>query len=207
VLSELPGKSLFNPDGLFSNTFDFEDPAVTLPNNANTFSQTLKATACYRYRTQGTAPICIDPDPYAVRLTQKVCTIGPVSLAGGQGAPIAITRVEQEATRDRMQFKIMVQNVGGGDVISPDAGILNCHEGIDRRDVDKVSVTSIEFSGIEISDMCKPNPLRLVNGQGYTFCTFDGRLAEEPFTTALNLVFDYGYRQSISTTVDILEVE
>lgn len=207
TLSQLPGKSLFNPDGLFSNTFDFEDQAVSLPNNANKFTQTLKVTACYPYRTQATAMICVDSDPYSARLTQKVCTVHPVAMGGGQGAPVAVTYVAQESTRDRMQFKITVQNVGDGDVISPSAGFLNCHEGLDRRDIDKVQVTSVEFSGNELRSSCEPNPIRLINGQGFTFCSFDGRISEEAFTTALNMVFDYSYRQSISTTVDIHEVE
>ena len=204
TLNQLQGKSLFNPDGLFSNTFDFEDPSVSLPNNADKFTQTLKVTACYEYRTQGTAMVCLDPDPYAVRLTQKVCTIQPVSLSGGQGAPIAITSVAEEATRDRVQFKISIQNVGGGDVISPDAGILNCHEGLRRQDIDKVQVTSVEFSGNEIRQNCAPNPIRLVNGQGYTFCNFEGSVGPEAYTTALNMMFDYGYRQSISTDIQVL---
>ena len=207
TLSELEGKSLFNPDGLFSQSFDFEDQAVSMPDNSNKFSQTLKVTACYPYRTQATASICVDSDPYAARLTQKVCTIHPVAMGGGQGAPVAVTRVEQEATRDRMQFKIYVQNAGGGDVISPDAGFLNCHEGLDRRDIDKVQVTSVEFSGNEIRHTCEPNPIRLVNGQGYTFCRFDGRISDEAFATALNIALDYAYRQSITTNIDVYEIE
>ncbi|MBI1969351.1 hypothetical protein HYS48_01540, partial [Candidatus Woesearchaeota archaeon] len=194
VLSELAGKSLFNPDGLFSEVFEFEDPSVTIPEHTDLFPQAIKATACYRYQTRTTAEVCIDPDPHSIRLVEKVCQVRPISYSGGQGAPIAITSVEEEITRDRLQFKILVQDGGGGTVIAPDASILNCHEGIDRRDIDKVAVVSVEFSGHEIRLNCEPNPIRLVNGRGYTFCTFQGNLGDDAFLTALNIMLEYGYR-------------
>ncbi len=207
VLDQLPGKSQFNPEGLFSNTFDFNDPSVSMPDNTDVFPQVFKATACYHYRTQTSANICVDPDPYSIQLTEKVCTVQPVSFSGGQGAPIAVTRVEQQVTHNRMQFKIYIQNAGAGTVIDPSKSIDNCHEFIDRRDIDKVQVRSVEFSGNEIVQNCNPQVIRLNNGQGVTSCIFDGNLGPDAFRTILNLVFDYGYRNSITTKVDIHEIQ
>lgn len=207
VLDQLPGKSQFNPEGLFSNTYDFNDPSVSMPDNTDVFPQVFKATACYHYRTQTSANICVDPDPYSIQLIEKVCQVHPVSFSRGQGAPIAVTNVQQEVTHNRMQFKITVQNVGGGTVIDPSKSIENCHEFIDRRDIDKVQVRSVEFSGNEIAQNCQPQIIRLNNGQGTTSCIFEGNLGPDAFMTILNMVFDYGYRNSITTAVDIHEVQ
>ena len=50
--------------------------------------------------------VCIDPDPYSVVQEQKVCNIGDVSVSGGQGAPIAVTRIEEEVGSDKIYFRI-----------------------------------------------------------------------------------------------------
>lgn len=207
ALDQLPGKSLFNPEGLFSNTFDFTDPSVSMPDNTDTLPQIFKATACYHYRTQTSTQVCIDPDPYSIQLIEKVCQVKPVSFSGGQGAPITVTKVEQEVTHNRMQFRIYIRNAGGGTVIDPSKSIENCHEFIDRRDIDKVQVRSVEFSGHEIAQDCNPQVIRLTNGQGFTSCIYGGNFGEDAFVTILNMVFDYGYRNSISTQTDVHEIK
>ena len=38
--------------------------------------------------------MCIDPDVVGLKVRQKICAVKDISLSGGQGAPIAITKIE-----------------------------------------------------------------------------------------------------------------
>ena len=70
---------------------------------------------------------------------------------GTQGAPVAVTSVEETVSRDRVQFKVYISNVGGGDVIDPLAPILECHTALETEEVDKVEIRAW-FSNKELSN-------------------------------------------------------
>jgi hypothetical protein len=204
-ISNLEGKSFFNPEGIIFKTYEFEDPSVSIPDNVEKFPQTFVATACYRYMTKATPEICIDPDPFSMKVQEKVCLPRSVGLES-QGAPVAVSMIEEELTRGRVQFKIHVKNVGDGIVFDTARGVANCHSDLDIQDINKVYITSVEFSGHEIRNECQPNPIRLNNGAGVAYCTYDGNLGESAFLTVLNVDLDYGYRSSISTATEIYEI-
>src|SRR3989344_5709015 len=108
---------------------------IVLPDGVDYYKPNLVATACYEYYTEASPMVCIDPDPYAER-TDKACRVGGIGtalgkgaksyvaavegIAGGQGAPLTITNVEEEAMPGRAQFKIYVQNTGGVEVMGLD---------------------------------------------------------------------------------------
>ncbi len=198
------GKSEFNPEGEFSQIVTFTDTSVSLPPNTERFPQTFKITACYMYKTFANALVCIDPDPFSIQAEDKVCVVRDISL-GTQGAPIAVTKIEEEVSKRRVQFKVHVSNVGGETVISPEnpGALVRCHAELDRDEIDKVRIKA-EFSGKQLN--CKPDIIRLVNGQGVSFCVYDGDLGRDAFQTVLNVELDYGYRNSVAAKVDILRL-
>jgi len=87
---------------------------------------TLTATLCYPYKTTLSTTICIDPDVAGVRPGKKACTVKELAFNGGQGAPIAIVKIEPQMIPEvgqspgskadviKPQFLIFVENKGKG---------------------------------------------------------------------------------------------
>ncbi len=170
----------------------------------------LLATACYGYETVATANVCIDPDPYSPTIRQKVCTTQNVPLGSGQGAPIAVTLVESDASPGKTRFKIHFQNVGGGEVFRFGGLMLNkCGPsgGLGFDEIDYVELTDVIVSGTSIRGSCRPldrGHIRLTNGQGLAYCEFDRPRGEAAYVSPLTIVLRYGYRQALIQNVEIL---
>jgi len=198
------GKSYYNPEGSLSATAEYYDPRVSMPEDTDVFDQTFKVTGCYRYRTEAAATVCLDPDPFNIRPEDKVCITRDTTV-GPTGAPVAVTYVQQTSTRDRIQFRIGMQNVGGGLVLSSERGYVpldQCHTELGRDQINKVEISAF-LSGEALT--CQPDQVRLVNGQGSAFCFINKRV-DEAYQTVLNIYLSYGYRDSISRQVQILRL-
>lgn len=194
------GKDEFNPEGNIVNTYAFTVSQVNIPNNADIFPQKIKATACYKYRTYAIGKACIDPDPFGVEHEEKVCGVGPPQITGSQGAPVAVSSVEAQTSRNRVQFKVNVANVGGGTVIDNAAPITDCHSRLERTQVDKLDIRA-KFSDKDMK--CEPSTIRVTGGAGFAICHWEGDLGAEAYETLLNIQLDYGYRNSIAKDVTI----
>jgi hypothetical protein len=204
------GKSVINPLGEITNVAEFTDTQVGMPRNTDVFPQTFKVTACYAYQTQAAPVVCIDPDPLRVQPENKVCTPHNVGLES-QGAPVAITSIEQSSARDKVLFKIHIANVGGGTVLSSQGGnvaIDNCHSALTRDQINKVEITSAALSGRLLD--CHPKIVRLINGaNGVAFCSLSGvgmAGSQDAYETTLNIELSYGYRNSIMGRTEILRL-
>lgn len=87
---------------------------------------TLTATLCYPYKTILSTTICIDPDVAGIRPGKKACSVKELAFSGGQGAPIAIVKIEPQMIPEvgpnpssptdviKPQFLIFVENKGRG---------------------------------------------------------------------------------------------
>ena len=201
------GKSALNPEGMISELAEFKDPAVSMPPETDAFRQIIKATACYSYKTFASPMVCIDPDPLNIEQADKVCLVQNVGM-NSQGAPVAVKSVDVDAARGRVQFKITVQNVGGGTVIESRNGYVpldRCQALLSRDEIDKVEIRAF-LSQNQALD-CKPAVIRLVNGKGFAYCSFSGLDPRaDAYMTALSIELSYGYRNSVATTTDILSL-
>lgn len=201
------GKSVLNPEGMISEIAEFKDPAVAMPPETDVFKQIVKATACYGYKTFASPMVCVDPDPLNIEPADKVCQIQNVGL-NSQGAPVAVKSVDVDAARGRIQFKITVQNVGGGTVIESRNGYVpidRCNALLSRDEIDKVELRAFLSQNQPLD--CKPAVIRLVNGRGFAYCSFSGLdPRQDAYMTALSIELSYGYRSSVATTVDILRL-
>ena len=217
------GKSVFNPQGELSQVIEFTDPAVEMPPNTDRFRQIFKVSSCYPYKTEASAQVCVDPDPRGLEVEDKVCVMGNIGLKT-QGAPVAVTSVEQEAARDQIQFKVHVSNVGrgtvlaaGGDIVSYSGDIspsslgipiANCHRDLTREQIDKVYIRA-RVSGQELE--CFPRLIRLnPSGSGFSFCrltlsTMSTRVLDA-YMTNLDVDLYYGYRDTITVPVEVLKL-
>ncbi|MEK6983813.1 MAG: hypothetical protein AABX33_04530 [Nanoarchaeota archaeon] len=80
----------------------------------------MSATLCYPYKTVLSATACIDPDVAGMRPGKKACTVKDLVYNNGQGAPIAVTKIEPlmipvaDKEMIKPQFLIYVENKGKG---------------------------------------------------------------------------------------------
>ena len=94
-----------------------DNGGVNVPFGADKYSPEILVTACYRYKTIADPKVCIDPNPFRAVQERKVCEVRDQSLGGGQGAPVAVTKIEEQVGSDKIHFRIFIQNVGDGEVI------------------------------------------------------------------------------------------
>lgn len=171
----------------------------------------LLATACYGYETVASANVCIDPEPYSPTIRQRVCVPQNVPVGGGQGAPVAVTLVETDASPGKTRFKIHVQNIGGGEVFRAGGQMLSkCGPsggGLGFDEIDYVELADVIVSGMSIRGSCRPldqGHVRLTNGQGLVYCEFDRPRGEAAYVTPLTIILHYGYRQSLFHDLELL---
>ena len=199
--SGLYGKDQYNSEGTY-DTETFNAYSISLPPEADSYSPTIQATACYKYKTTASPVVCIDPDPHSSEAEDEVCTVKDVSLSGGQGGPVAVTKVEETVTKDTIKFKIHFRNVGNGYVIDPEYIGSDCPD-TDRENLNKVQV-KVRMSGAYAQ--CKPqNPVHLINGEGYVVCDTQKPYESTPaYTTPLQIELVYGYSSSITKKISII---
>lgn len=193
------GKSIYNPDGSMPYIATSQAGYVQMSYDTDSLNQKIKATACYPYKTIAGAEVCIDPRSTNVR--EDVCNVHDISLSGGQGGPVAVTKIEEEMAANRVMFKIYFSNVGGGDVIDKNY-INNCHTDLKIENMDRVYVDSVSYSEKRLN--CEPqNPVILQNGQGFVYCYYQGESGKDAYITQLKVQLSYGYRESIEKDIKI----
>lgn len=220
---ELEGKSVYNRDGGYSGV-EFQIDVGELPEGMPYYRPRLIVTTSYLYKTIANPMICVDPEPRSTRVREKVCDIGDYasvgsgggsgsggrvgSGVGSQGAPIAVTRIEEDVTGTDIIFKIYIQNIGQGLVILESDIDQNPNEGYDWRDMNLVRIEDIKVGNIRMTE-CRPSigrDVQLIDEKGYIFCRLDKSVAEgKAYVTPLNIVLSYGYTTSIERDIEIFE--
>jgi hypothetical protein len=181
-------------------------------------TQHLLATTCYQYTTYADPIVCVDPEPESEG--RKVCTPKSKSWGGGNGAPVAITSIEQENTPRKIVFHINVKNIGGGKVW--DAGKLEkCSPYYPGRatpeDLNVVYLGDVRIGDAGLSSAgrtggmtCTPQVIRLdpKTGTGTTTCTYPIEYTQirSAYETPLVIELWYGYSQDIQRDVVIKRV-
>jgi hypothetical protein len=202
----LEGRSQFINQGGF-DTVSFK-PATRILQDR--YPVRLLATACYEYETVAPGTVCIDPNPYAPGITQRVCVPQNVGLGGGQGAPVAVNTIEVDASPGKTRFKIHITNVGGGEVFRSGGTLLNkCAPGakFEFDEMDYVELADVVVDGVSIRANCRPldaGHVRLTSNQGLVYCEYDRPRGEAAYVAPITVVLRYGYKMSIFKDVDIL---
>ncbi len=204
----LTGVSSINPEGGF-DTIEFKGDVSSQDIVIDKYEPTILATLCYPYVTKASPSICIDPFPFDDK-QKKVCKVGSQTLSS-QGAPLAITKIDQEASSNKIRIKLNLKNVGKGDIILLNA-LDSCNplEGdkLEREDFDKVELVRADagFATLKCEPLEGNNLIKLHNGEGFVICSIDKADYEDTnsaYTTPLNLEFKYGYRTTISKPIKI----
>lgn len=120
VIESLAGKGHGYPEGDYM-VMNFHAKNIDIPGGAAEYPAAFTAKAEYDYRTEASAVVCINPNAFNIVKTKDVCEVKAVSFSSGQGAPVAITQIEESITpldRDlRVEFIIYIANKGKGKVL------------------------------------------------------------------------------------------
>ena len=175
------------------------------------YAPTILGNLCYRYKTVAQPQVCIEKDPLSFTV-KKACTAGDVSLSS-QGAPIAVTKVEQLSTATKAQFKLTFRNVGRGIVVNPDKSCTkDAMASIQRYDLDWVRIERMSIAGKKLAcgGTGSSNAVRLVDGTGYVTCSIalpDIYQGTAPaFATPLDIEVSYLYKDTIQQSIRIAKI-
>lgn len=198
---EFYGKSLYSDEGSTYFASVEEDAPLSL-SLGETYDATLQASVCYSYQTIATPTVCLLYDPEDT----YICEQEPIALSD-QGAPVAVTEVQQTYLQDQVRFVATLQHVGEGTVLNAyDTDAYNaCPFTLERDHLNGVAV-SMRISGIG-DPSCIPsnNYVRLNSeGRGTIVCTFTLR-EQRSYTTPLEITVDYLYLSTIDQGITIAQ--
>lgn len=200
--TNLEGRTKFNTLGGYE-VVSFSSANVDLPKGTDTLDQNFLASVCYRYRTEARIPVCIDPNPTSV-LENEACKVTNPAVAGGQGAPVAVSAVREDAMPGKVSFYLTISNLGDGFVVDT-ASLAKCPNQLKFNDVDSVDY-SVQMSGATGS--CKPDgKVKMANKQGTLYCTFTLTDSISPaFTSVLEVNLDYAYLSQKTKSVKVKSI-
>ncbi len=180
---------------------DYHASLKTWPPASDQFNLDLMLTNCYAYVTYASPLVCIDPMPESQQ--RKVCKPRSITFpSAGTGAPVAVTKIEQENSKKKAIFTIHVKNVGKGEVIEW-GKLERCSPYYPSplliKDKNILHTSKLIRIGNQILDCTPKETVRLDDrGEGVITCTYD--LAYTNFQSAyeapLVMEFWYGYQET-----------
>ncbi len=186
---------------------NFDGEIVNWPPGLDYSRQTFMITNCNLYATYAAPIVCIDPAPYSQG--KKVCTPRSYTGTKGQGAPVAVTHIEQENTPRQAIFTIHVKNVGRGQVY--DFGNLEkCspyYPGrVTNEDLNVIYIGDIRVSGDLQRLKCTPYDFVRLNpqtGEGIITCSYEIPFSglKSAYQAPLVVELWYGYSTTMEKTV------
>lgn len=170
----------------------------------------LRINSCYAYSTFFEDVFCIDTDVHGMQ-SQKSCIMKPLTGRRGQGAPVAITRVEPRSALGEsgvsISFDIYIQNLGGGTVLKRSSYKSICTGEFGVDDLNNIRIAEIVLSSYTLSNgdfSCSShtpqiNEFVLGGSRDYISCKLNHEIELErgAFSTPINIKLDYGYLETI----------
>ena len=214
----IKGKSIYSPVG--------DEEFVTLTAGAKRISaqsethpSTIFATACYPYNTILGTSVCIDTDIIGEVRGKKVCDIKDLTFSEGQGAPVAVTKIETRMLPDvdvnkvKPHFIIFIENKGNGEVVNSDKlGAACSSSGLEYTDFNTLTISASLPQGdlkcSEKTDEAVSTEVRLREKEAMVRCTLeDGiNIGRDAYTAPLKIELNYGYTFTISKDIIIEKV-
>lgn len=159
----------------------------------------IAATSCYDYATKLSTGICINPDSYGIKkIAGKKPACESKALAfSGQGAPVAITKVEPltiaRGDKIDMQIKAYIANKNTGTIYQKGTPFCTAEKRSEKAVFVRASLLGKDTA-------CAPGNFALSERaeENYVTCIFTELPAQEAFVTQLSIVAEYGYSQTIS---------
>lgn len=189
-------------------------------------SSTIIGTVCYPYETVLSATVCVDTDITNLRPVKKVCNAQDLIFGNGQGAPVAITKIETRmlpfditagsppTDKIRPQFLVYVENKGPGLVIKEESVNDFCTKS--NTEHGNYNIVYVEAYLSDKKLVCrlesKPNSdelghIKLKDKKDIIRCYQEEGIPRtyDPYLSPLKIVLKYGYTQSISANYFIMK--
>lgn len=176
-------------------------------------------TACYDYLTQASTDLCVDTSQYKLGKLEKPCKYSPITFSGGQGGPVAVTKVEQQMVRldsssVSPQLTITIKNVGKGQVVDKQHLEAACTSSdavatLTAQQIGTVTIDDVAFSSYTLKEgeiACDQPTAQLRNNEAKFRCHLRKGLMspeQDPFLTRLVIEVSYGYTHSLSTPITL----
>ena len=220
----IEGRSIINIKGE-EEVVSYNVVAGKVDPQSETHASTVVATLCYPYQTILDSSVCIDPDVSNLNLGKKACKVQDLTFNDGQGASVAVTKIEvsmlpaQISTESQSgnivpQFLIFIENRGQGTVIKKDVVNKFCIES-------DTSHTNINIVNVQafLSDKqldCRKDKnedikktfVKLKDKKELIRCTLQEGIStsNDAFSSPLNVILSYGYTSSISANYVIQKI-
>ena len=216
---QIEGKSAFNPGG-DEDFITINAHAKKAGPQSETHSSTILATVCYPYKTIFGNSVCVDPDIFGTKLSNKACQMKDQEFKDGQGAPVAIAKIETRMLPDAGQnsdiviphFIIHIENKGNGEVISAEKIQDACtNRPLEYKDFNKIKIQAF-FSNQELNcnlgDDFGEAEVRLKEKKYIIRCTMEDGIGKnkDAFSSILKVELDYGYTHTIAKDTAIEKI-
>lgn len=169
----------------------------------------IKAKTCYDYETKYKQNICIDGTIFAeTPPIGKPCQYDDkISVSGGQGAPIAITKINtnmQPETQDTIKplFEIYIKNEEKGSITEYETSEESCTIGVEKEQINMIKP---EVSLNEESLSCKELKYLPEKAENIIRCEGNPISTKETQLKQLSIKLKYTYSQETSKKIDILK--
>ncbi len=208
----LEGKSISSPMG-GADYLEYVFKAKTLGVIRESVDTKINFNICYGYDTELTTEVCIDTRTRTADQRSYACRGKEYTSNAGQGAPIAITKIEPEMMRVgesvRPLFRIYIKNMDDGYTLNPDYNLC-ANPTKNAAELNKLKVSAWISSDIELN--CSPEEVRLVEGETIARCFVkDNDLSDFSrdtvnYITILRVLLEYDYVDSEVIELDIKRV-
>lgn len=215
---QVRGKSLTDPIGDNINVYSTLKSRELL-SLSNIHESSIFATLCYPYQTEVSASVCIDPDIYNLKPTEKACESKSLVFSGGQGAPVAITKIDVKISPGEKEelhpvFIIYIENKGQGEVVNIEKVKNVCDGFIDQSEegnkyFNQINIKEAKLStnDLDCSQGKSKDTLFLTGKKGVIQCRVKDSEPISPdqpsYSTPLSLTLEYGYTSTISKRFNI----
>ena len=216
----LEGKSKINTKGE-EEVISYNIQAGKVDPQSEFHASTVIATLCYPYQTILDTTVCVDTDISNLRPGKKACKAQDLILNNGQGAPIAITKIEvnmlpaeideqNQPRKIKPQFLIFIENKGQGTAIKKEVVKDFCTKSdTSHENLNRIYVRAF-LSNEELD--CTPKEkdkseekrafAKLKDKKELVRCTLEKEKSIDssldPYYSPLRIELTYGYTQSIS---------
>lgn len=207
---DLRGRSSLNPQG-GQGFYTFEGVINPSTLEEGAYNPTIVAHYCYQYSTLLSVEVCVEREIHSPN-KNKVCRAKDITL-NTQGAPIAITKIEETTLSNKIQFNVHIKNVGGGQVVTRES-YTECNPGSipKKKDLDHVRVAVMKVSDVELecAALTGESSVRLIGGKGMFICKADKSSLiddnQEAYVGVLEAHLEYAYRDSIRHPLRIVKI-
>lgn len=196
----IEGKTQYAPQGEIIRK-NLKVRSQNLPSQLETINTPVIFQACYPYKTFLSSQICLD----AKGEGKGACSPKTLTFSNGQGAPVAITKVEPkmlpESDGVRPAVILSIANVGGGRIVSESQVSSVCSGTTTDRLKSEISV-SAQVGGDSME--CSPNMLPFEVGKDVqVVCTGRNVVSQESYETVLTAELSYGYVSTVTRQVTV----